>query len=484
MRMERVSWRDTTCALQTPCHACTRCLFATQGKCVRKNVRARRSVYTSWSCDGQMGTGATSPWRWDRRKDRSSGWNGWEREVVLVVSVRCGKEWDMTRGRQLFWRHNDVQSWALQLLSHACSRDAMWSSCATLYVLCLWMCCSHLPSVGWRFFSRQPKPVLTLRKKSSNGFDPNAMTMTKLSAGFTATPCRTSNLFFGSTAQSYFSLPSNCCPVRCLTGGSIFFLGPCQVLVAQSFAFSFRLSKVSSLIEWLLTSFCIYRENPMHRILNSCSSCGDVDVPLQGDSVVQHHVPCFCWRAFFMVVHSLSFTRRRSTSWPCSRVLYPAARLQKEVLLILCHPRCCYKFPRNFSNRLMVPKMILRLGFVDLVNRIASSNLVRHVALSELSEPSGRAHPVFSYIPLSQYKLQDDSVWLCLIKLQAFLLSELQIAPKYSILTPFSNILVWRDPWFRQIAWSFSHTISIIHRVHCSEEHRLSSSLEAFSSWN
>ena len=31
--------------------------------------------------------------------------------------------------------------------------------------------------------------------------------------------------------------------------GSIFFLGPCQVLVVQSFAFSFRLSKVKSLIE-------------------------------------------------------------------------------------------------------------------------------------------------------------------------------------------------------------------------------------------
>ena len=54
----------------------------------------------------------------------------------------------------------------------------------------------------------------------------------------------------------------------------------------------------------------------------------------------------------------------------------------------------------------MVPKMILRLGFVDLVDHIASSILVRHVAFSELSAPSGRAHPEFSYIPLSQCKLQ------------------------------------------------------------------------------
>ena len=42
----------------------------------------------------------------------------------------------------------------------------------------------------------------------------------------------------------------------------------------------------------------------------------------------------------------------------------------------------------------MVPKMILRLGFVDLFDRIASSILVQPVALSELSELFGRAHPV------------------------------------------------------------------------------------------
>ena len=75
--------------------------------------------------------------------------------------------------------------------------------------------------------------------------------------------------------------------------GSIFFLGPCQVLVVQSFAFFVRLSKVKSLIEWLLRSFCIKRENPMLRILNSFNFCGDVDVLLQGGSVVQHYL-FFC----------------------------------------------------------------------------------------------------------------------------------------------------------------------------------------------
>ena len=63
-------------------------------------------------------------------------------------------------------------------------------------------------------------------------------------------------------------------------------------------------------------------------------------------------------------------------------------------------------FPVTFRIRSMVPKMILRLGFVDPVDHIASSILVRHVALSESSEPSGRASPEFSYIPLSQCKLQ------------------------------------------------------------------------------
>ena len=57
-------------------------------------------------------------------------------------------------------------------------------------------------------------------------------------------------------------------------------LRSCQVLVVQSFAFSCRLKKVGSLVEWLLRSFCIYRENPMLRVLNSFNSCGDVDVLL------------------------------------------------------------------------------------------------------------------------------------------------------------------------------------------------------------
>ena len=113
----------------------------------------------------------------------------------------------------------------------------------------------------------------------------------------------------------------------------------------------------------------------------------------------------------------------------------------------------------------MVPQMILRLGFVDLVDHLASSILARLVALSELSEPSTACDCV-------------------LVKLQASLLGELQIAPTYCILKSFPSTLVWRNPWFRKITRSFLHAICVFHRVHCSEEYCLSSSLEATSSWN
>ena len=50
----------------------------------------------------------------------------------------------------------------------------------------------------------------------------------------------------------------------------------------------------------------------------------------------------------------------------------------------------------------MVPKMILRHGFVDLVDLIARSIRIQLVTLLELVEPSGGVPPSFSYLPLSQ----------------------------------------------------------------------------------
>ena len=68
--------------------------------------------------------------------------------------------------------------------------------------------------------------------------------------------------------------------------------------------------------------------------------------------------------------------------------------------------------------------------------------------------------------------------------MQTSLLDEVQLAPKYCILKAFPSILVWRDPWFRQIAGSFLHAIYVLHRAHYSKEYCLCSSLKAFSYWN
>ena len=56
-----------------------------------------------------------------------------------------------------------------------------------------------------------------------------------------------------------------------------------------------------------------------------------------------------------------------------------------------------------------------------------------------------------------------------LAKLQAFLLSELQIAPEYSILKAFPSIFVGSSPWHVQIALTFLHTLIVVHRVHYNE---------------
>ena len=73
-----------------------------------------------------------------------------ERELVFVVSVRCGKERDMTRRWQLFW-DTKMCNPEPSSLSHACSRDEMWSissACvvthsAHLHMLFEWVFCSH-----------------------------------------------------------------------------------------------------------------------------------------------------------------------------------------------------------------------------------------------------------------------------------------------------------------------------------------------------
>ena len=65
-----------------------------------------------------------------------------KKELVLVVNVRCG--W-MT----IVLGHKDVQSSAFQLLSHACSRDEMWSICSG----CVVTLCASVHAIFVVFFS-------------------------------------------------------------------------------------------------------------------------------------------------------------------------------------------------------------------------------------------------------------------------------------------------------------------------------------------
>ena len=136
-----------------------------------------------------------------------------------------------------------------------------------------------------------------------------------------------------------------------------------------------------------------------------------------------------------------------------------------------------------------IPKMILRLGFVDLVDHVASSIWARLVALSELSAPSGGSFPEFSCIPLSQCKLlavcwRERLHVTVTGKIASLSLERASNCTNILYIEGVSKFLLCRSPWFRQIAWSFSHAIYVFHRVHCSEEDRLSSSLEPCSSWN
>ena len=103
-------------------------------------------------------------------------------------------------------------------------------------MLHLWVYCSHVPSVGWWFFSKQPKPVITLRKiHQSSGleectefqlhvfhwFGPTLTKMMKLVGPRVcrrclrlqvspATVCRISNLFSGQLRSRILRCPLIC----------------------------------------------------------------------------------------------------------------------------------------------------------------------------------------------------------------------------------------------------------------------------------
>ena len=152
-----------------------------------------------------------------------------------------------------------------------------------------------------------------------------------------------------------------------------------------------------------------------------------------------------------------------------------AVQLQKELYQEFCNPRCCSRSPRNSLIR------------CKLVNRFANLVWVQLVALLELSEPFGIAHPLSSCIPLSQCK----QLVVCRRgRLHATLFGKIAILSLVRV-SNCTNI-----PYFDEVSKyfcmeqssalssrvGFSHTIFILHQIHYCEEHGLSSSFETLSS--
>ena len=47
-----------------------------------------------------------------------------------------------------------------------------------------------------------------------------------------------------------------------------------------------------------------------------------------------------------------------------------------------------------------------------------------------------------------------------------------------------ASISVWCDPWLVQVVSNFFFSLIVVHRVHCSERHRLPVPFETYSSWD
>ena len=216
------------CCLLSVCVGCV-CAF---GVCERWDLCW--SVTVPWNIAKYMlgvENHSARLWGWDRRKDRRCGWKKGERELVLVVTVKCGKEWDMTRWWQLFYGHKDVHSFDLE------PRVFAWLSVIMLCnsVRAVLVCVLFTPPVGWLEVFLQVSETcpnsekkLTNRKgwknaensnwSSSNGFGHMLTTLTKLFAcwpailtkmfaSFPATVCRTSNLFSGQRRSRILRRP-------------------------------------------------------------------------------------------------------------------------------------------------------------------------------------------------------------------------------------------------------------------------------------
>ena len=178
-------------------------------------------------------------------------------------------------------------------------------------------------------------------------------------------------------------------------------------------------------------------------------------------------ISCCAWNLEWTVLCLGDSRTSRSTSWLCLYDVNLAVQLRKEIHQEFCNQRCCSRFPRAFLIRLVVQKMFLHPVHVDLVDQCSNSILVQPAVLSESSVPFGIDHPSSSCVPRYRCK----RLVVCRRgRLHATLFGK-NYKPfswacfKLHQYTVFWWHFLWNNPWLRQIAWSFSHTISIIHRI-------------------
>ena len=172
-----------------------------------------------------------------------------------MFSDKCGNIWDMTQR----WRNlsRDTQCVILSRVGPWATRVHVVSE-TPVRAVCGWpvraqMCrasgCSvYTPRrLSGSLSPGRPKLVLILRK-NLRMVRPWRMPRIPTSCG-DKFPC--DNLSNHCTVV-FFKISSNACSflsyLLASRNGSIFLLGPCQIFVVQSLAFSFRLSKVKSLM--------------------------------------------------------------------------------------------------------------------------------------------------------------------------------------------------------------------------------------------
>ena len=186
-----------------------------------------------------------------------------ERELSIVVSVKCGKEWDMTRGWQLFLGHKDILSFAT-LEPRVFAWRNVFMLCNSVRAVFVGVLFRH--SVGWLEVFLQATETCANSEKNhqSSGLE-ECWEFPLLVFHWVWSHVDDDDAVCKVGPRS-FEGPPTCSRVNCVVilsvalkslsfslsylsttrNGPVFFLAPYQVLVVQQFAFSFCLSTVVS----------------------------------------------------------------------------------------------------------------------------------------------------------------------------------------------------------------------------------------------